>query len=446
MKDKRGQESSQRYACNLTHRLAIREAKRRKAPAVLILEDDVVFCEDFIKRCEALDLPDDWDVLFFGCTHTKRPTAVGPSLAKAHENFDNHCYAVNATAYDRILAEFASPPKGSEQTSFPNDIALSNLLGELNGYACFPNLAWQAVSSSEILGFTYSNYSAEGSSVYREHITRGLAAETLGIKAWKPELPPIPKDEEPQITGCSHPKVALLFLTQGDLNRSDIWECYLEERTEQAKLFVHAKHPDNLTQKILRQNLIPSHTPTNWGDISLVKATLALLEEALKDPEITHCLLLSESCIPTKPFSSLVDFLKVDSRSWISYETPEQIACHDLKKSRRLDSLEKIPKQFRYFQNQWMLLEREIAEAVVENNLTHLFDEIFAPDESYFITLLLLMGYPHERIINDRITWSKWDSETGHPRSYSDPQGEDWSEALRASGFFARKFTSINER
>lgn len=38
----RGYESAGRYALALTQRLAIREAKRRGAPAVLLLEDDVV--------------------------------------------------------------------------------------------------------------------------------------------------------------------------------------------------------------------------------------------------------------------------------------------------------------------------------------------------------------------------------------------------------------------
>src|SRR5262245_42576185 len=39
----RGYESAGRYALALTQRLALREAKRRGAPAVLLLEDDVIF-------------------------------------------------------------------------------------------------------------------------------------------------------------------------------------------------------------------------------------------------------------------------------------------------------------------------------------------------------------------------------------------------------------------
>ena len=56
----RGYESAGRYALALTQRLALREAARRKAPAVLLLEDNVVFHPNFRALIATVELPEDW--------------------------------------------------------------------------------------------------------------------------------------------------------------------------------------------------------------------------------------------------------------------------------------------------------------------------------------------------------------------------------------------------
>lgn len=58
-----------RHALALTQRLALREAARRKAPAVLLLEDDVVFHPNFRILIGAVELPDDWGIFYLGCSH-----------------------------------------------------------------------------------------------------------------------------------------------------------------------------------------------------------------------------------------------------------------------------------------------------------------------------------------------------------------------------------------
>jgi len=441
VKDKRGHKSNEYYACTLSHRLALREARRRKATAVLILEDDVVLEPGFREKLATIDLPSDWDVLFFGCTHFQRPSPVSPGLVEAHGCFDNHCYAVRASAYDRVISAFAPAGKGSEGETDTNDLVLASLLGELKGYACFPNLAWQAFNHSDILKGHYSNYGDEGTPVNHQEMTRGLAAEVFGLQRWKGAISGADEKDETEITGCPAPKLALLFLTRADHLCPGGWTEYLASGKGEISIIGHAKNPEALTQNFLKENQIPKHISTRWADISLVRATILLLKEALEDSSLTHFVLLSESCIPTKSFPALIEFLKTDARSWIFHESRKEIDPKLHLKVKRFDELSFIPPEQRRFQSQWMLLNREVAEIIAGNDLTKLFENVFAPDEGYFITLLMMMGFPAEEIINDKITWSRWGEDAGHPDHFETLTGEHWSEALRASGFFARKFT-----
>jgi hypothetical protein len=73
----RGYESAGRYALALTQRLILREAGRRGAPAVLLLEDDVVFHPNFRELVGAVELPEDWAIFYLGCAHAERPDWAG---------------------------------------------------------------------------------------------------------------------------------------------------------------------------------------------------------------------------------------------------------------------------------------------------------------------------------------------------------------------------------
>jgi hypothetical protein len=79
----RGHGPPNKYACRLSHRLALRTARQRGAPAVLIFEDDVILHPQFRRIAEALPPPADWGVLFFGCTHVEAPQAVAPGWVRA---------------------------------------------------------------------------------------------------------------------------------------------------------------------------------------------------------------------------------------------------------------------------------------------------------------------------------------------------------------------------
>jgi hypothetical protein len=160
--DVRGYESAGRYALALTQRLAIREAARRKASAVLLLEDDVVFHPNFRTLIESVDLPEDWGIFYLGCTHNEPPVWAGRRVVRASWAVDTHAIAFSARYFKRvmeILDRHLKPDLGIAKAS---DQFIAVLHKEVPAYACYPNLAWQDVSGSDLLGQEYSNYQADG--------------------------------------------------------------------------------------------------------------------------------------------------------------------------------------------------------------------------------------------------------------------------------------------
>jgi len=68
----RGWRNKGARACAAAHRLAWRAARKAGAEGVIVFEDDVVLCRGFRERLAALVLPEDWEVLYFGCVFGMR--------------------------------------------------------------------------------------------------------------------------------------------------------------------------------------------------------------------------------------------------------------------------------------------------------------------------------------------------------------------------------------
>lgn len=68
VRNARGHWSGGRYALSLTQMLCLREARRRKAPAVMLFEDDMVLHPEFHARLAGIELPEDWVSFILGCS------------------------------------------------------------------------------------------------------------------------------------------------------------------------------------------------------------------------------------------------------------------------------------------------------------------------------------------------------------------------------------------
>jgi len=232
------------------------------------------------------------------------------------------------------------------------------------------------------------------------------------------------------------PKLGLLFLTIGDVNNRDIWLEFLDQAGPEVSVFSHVKHGEDIAPEFISESMISQTIETRWGNISLVRAMLALLSEAYSDPEISHFTFLSESCIPIKSWHRLRQHLQVDPRSMLSIKDgSEMLELH----ADRHRSTSGIAYEHWRTHPQWVLLEREAARCILEHDATEQFESSFAPDEHYFGTVLAMRGFPDSQINPAPPTWVDW-SRGPQPAVH---HGINDSLAVKLAGtpsFFARKF------
>jgi GR25 family glycosyltransferase involved in LPS biosynthesis len=172
VRNTRGHGNKSQYACRLSHRMAIRQAKARKAPCVLIFEDDVVLHLFFRDILERLTPPKDWGVLFFGCTHVKAPDVIEPGWVKVNYLWGLQAYVIKAEWYDKIL--FALNRQGSDMRQVGADIILSDLANEIPMYATYPNIAWQSEGYSDLMKTERQPFTKDGQQNRMLHVIRDL--------------------------------------------------------------------------------------------------------------------------------------------------------------------------------------------------------------------------------------------------------------------------------
>jgi hypothetical protein len=427
----RGYESAGRYALALSQRLAIRKAMLAGAKAVLILEDDVVFHPEITKRLEEIELPEDWGIFYLGCAHRWRPWPSGMAgLVRTPYALDTHAFAVRAPYFKQVMAALSVKPDRKTEHALASDWFLADLHQNIPTYACYPNLAWQAVSNSDLAGDTYSNYTKYGEQWASAGELIGVQAEMWGGTRWK--------DTSGDFSLHRPPKLGLLFLTRGNVNHPDIWREFLNDAGGEVQGFAHVKEPEKA--EFLADLLIEEWHDTKWGDISLVRAMLALLRAGLEDPELTHFAFVSESCVPVKPWREIRKRLQIDPRSIIALADPETMKPKHLTRIREIKDL---PVREMRVHPQWALLSREAAECIMEHDFTKHFAGIEAPDEHYFGTVLAMRGYPiTQRVKCQPVTWVRWheNEEIAMPELHTTVRPLLAVDLIDFHGFFARKF------
>jgi hypothetical protein len=203
-------------------------------------------------------------------------------------------------------------------------------------------------------------------------------------------------------------KIAFLFLTRGDVNQPKLWDAFIDGvPKEEYSVYCHPKFQRSLVSKMLKGKAIPPQIETKHGHISLVSATILLMQEAIKDPENTHFILLSESCIPLYTFSGLKDRLITIGKSVFGYQD-----LRDLETENRYNAMtvpDFLTRDQFFKQSQWMCLHREAVELILSVDYVNIFQKVYAPDEHYFISVLVKEGYPmDEKVENNYMTFVNW--------------------------------------
>ncbi|KAL9391988.1 hypothetical protein Peur_015908 [Populus x canadensis] len=216
------------------------------------------------------------------------------------------------------------------------------------------------------------------------------------------------------------PKVAFMFLTNGPLPLSLLWEKFFEGHEGLYSIYVHP-HPsynDSWPRSsVFYGRRIPSQA-VYWGTGTMIDAERRLLANALLDSSNQRFVLLSESCIPLFNFKTTYDHLMNSNISFLgSFDDPRKpgrgrynprmwpaINITDWRKG-----------------SQWFEVHRDIAVHIISDQKYYqVFQEHCHPpcymDEHYFPTLVNIL-YP-ELNSNRSITWVDWSRGGPHPGKF----------------------------
>jgi hypothetical protein len=252
-------------------------------------------------------------------------------------------------------------------------------------------------------------------------------------------------------------KIAFCFLTRGDLLQPKLWESFFAGAApEHCTVYCHPKEPEQVASPILRNRIIDDIVPTQHGHVSIVKATLNMFSQAHDDDEDNqYFVLVSESTIPIVAFERVREGLAGHGpHSTISYSVPPPNTEHHQRKFAIGWHALFSPAFFHH--DNWIILHRRHVRILLDHPSLELFGSVFAPDEHYFMNVLVhLKGASLDQFVNRRATFVNWrdkeaknylSRETGqvayrtvHPKTYHRLSAADLAEADDGGCWFLRK-------
>ncbi|MCZ6672767.1 MAG: glycosyltransferase family 25 protein [Verrucomicrobia bacterium] len=137
--------SSGAYGCLQSHFEMVREARAKNWPHVLVMEDDVILHPEFNRLFNVYleELPDDWDLLYFGGIHDQEPNPVTEHVVRLTRTYCTFAYALHHRVYDAFI-------KLNTEASSPVDVNNFQLQASQNCYGFHPPLAWVEEDFSDI--------------------------------------------------------------------------------------------------------------------------------------------------------------------------------------------------------------------------------------------------------------------------------------------------------
>ena len=239
-------------------------------------------------------------------------------------------------------------------------------------------------------------------------------------------------------------KLAFCFLVYDRINHEELWNLFFQGVDTQ-KYSIHIHYKDNIPLKYFEQYKLPHCISTQHGHISLIKAQNLLFEEALKDPNTSHCIILSNSCIPFKSFDNVYEFLDTNY-SYINKGLKNHCfpRCYSV--------LYYIGPYYIEKSSQWYILNRKHARIMVnDNDYIQWFQHIRCPDEHAYITKLKVLNLWHEVIFtenqsNKATTFTNWEDMdykyvSQHDiKNYTSIADEELDYLLASPCLFGRKF------
>lgn len=133
----------------MSHISALKHAQTMNYENVIILEDDVVLCEDWKERIEWLheNLPKDWEYVYLAghSDFVKLPMFDKPTIIKAPQMIGAFSYLVNKVGIQKLI-DYC----GEFTTTYDDMIMYKIQSGKINGYYLAPYMTYHRDSISTL--------------------------------------------------------------------------------------------------------------------------------------------------------------------------------------------------------------------------------------------------------------------------------------------------------
>lgn len=225
-----------------------------------------------------------------------------------------------------------------------------------------------------------------------------------------------------------------------------------------AEMYIHAKSPSTIKSVFVQSKTIATTFRPEWNDVRIVRAMLALAKEALQEPATTHILFVTESCIPIATVLEVATELRnFKECSFMDAYGGDSTRCSRFDERQCWDILTpNVPHNAIYKTLPgWCMLSRrhmgqilDLPRALGDSvELWPAFENVWAPEEVYFPTVLALIGIlPGKEVIPKSLMFAKWDEKAqnnhdrSHPFVYDNNFNEQLVYTVRQKGcFFMRK-------
>jgi len=245
-------------------------------------------------------------------------------------------------------------------------------------------------------------------------------------------------------------------------------------------VFVHIDNKSDVPVSLFESDpevFVTKHRKVFWADISIVHATIELMEAAY-NAGCEYFLLISGLDFPIKSGKTIKETIEKDpQRNYFFFEPlPRSVwplnggwdrinyywdiledKKHPTLKNRFFGLMRKICKVLKikrklypitYFGgSEWLNLSREAVGYILDflgNNPDYIkfFEHTYAPDEIFFQTILMnspLAG----KVVNDDKRYIDWVSGPDYPRTLT---VADYDKIMKSDAFFARKFDERRDR
>ncbi len=315
------------------------------------------------------------------------------------------------------------------------------------------NLSNYNLSISDILIFHFNETQYKHLDIIKENWNglKTLNEKTVPIMHFKENVYDKYKNEvETIIKSISNKYVALLFLTNNDIDHKEEYEEYIN----QCNVYIHPKDKDKTKyNEKYREYIISEHVETSWGDTSIVEAMVKLLAAAYENVNNKYFILLSQDSCPIYSVGKLFKFLNMECDLSIFSDVNE------IHRNINMSVNGNEKNGYLYKSSQWWCLKRDDVFTILKNwnngfkfnykkNSNHYkyvnkLNVNGAPDEYYLITLLkqCIPGYKHKEL---KFMYTEWVNEITmklHPTLFNKLTYYDSNKIKNSGSMFIRKVT-----